>query len=188
MQVYKNINHSQIAELIDNRHIVALFQGISEAGPRALGNRSLLFNPISNISTKYVNEVKGREWFRPVAGSILLEHFESWFYTYGIEDSPFMSYAFEVKEDKKELAPSIVHIDGTCRIQTVTEEQNYHYYNLIKEFYKITGVPIVGNTSFNLAGDPLVETLKDALNTLENSKIEYLYLPEQKKLVYARNV
>ena len=188
MKLYNNITYKQVADLIKNYHIVALFQGRSEAGPRALGNRSLLFNPISSISTTYVNTTKGREWYRPVAGSILLEHFEDWFDTYGIKESPFMSYAFEVKDDKKNLAPSIVHFDGTCRIQTVTKEQNYHYYNLIKEFYKCTGVPILGNTSFNLAGEPLVETLKEALETLQKSKIEYLYLPEQKKIVYARNV
>jgi len=78
-------------------------------------------------------------------------------------------------------------VDGTCRIQTVTEEQNHHFYNLITEFYKVTGVPILFNTSFNLGGDPLVETLEDAVNTLACSEIEYLYLPEYAKLIRVLN-
>jgi carbamoyltransferase len=101
----------------------------------------------------------------------------------GLVESPFMMYAVEVLEDKKDIIPSITHIDGTCRIQTVTSEQNPHYYELISEFNKIKNVPILFNTSFNLAGDPLVETMEDALYTLRESDIKYLWLPEIKKLV-----
>ena len=92
-----------------------------------------------------------------------------------------------MKENKKDIISSIVHKNGTCRIQTVSEEDNLHYYNLIKAFYDLTGVPIVGNTSFNLAGDPIVHTLEDALETLDDSKFEYLYLPEKATLIYAKN-
>jgi carbamoyltransferase len=74
-------------------------------------------------------------------------------------------------------------VDDTCRVQTVSEEQNLHYYNLIKEFKKITGVPVLFNTSFNLAGEPLVETLEDAINTLKLSDLQYLYLPEYELLI-----
>ena len=91
-----------------------------------------------------------------------------------------MSFAIPVKEDKKELIPSITHVDGTCRIQTVTQEQNKHFYNLIKSFYEKTQVPILFNTSFNLAGEPLVETKEDALSTMKRSAIKYLYTPEMK--------
>ena len=101
----------------------------------------------------------------------------------GLESSPFMMYAVDVLEDKQDQIPNITHVDGTCRIQTVNTEQNLHYYNLIKEFGSITGVPILFNTSFNLAGDPLVESIDDALYTIFNSKINYLYLPELELLV-----
>jgi carbamoyltransferase len=87
-----------------------------------------------------------------------------------------------------EKIPSIIHVDGTCRIQTVKQHQNPYYYELIEEFYKQTGVPIIFNTSFNLGGEPLVETLDDALRTLANSEIEYLYLPEYNKLIKIENV
>ena len=85
------------------------------------------------------------------------------------------------------MIPSIIHVDGTCRIQTVTREQNEVYYDLINEFYKQTGVPIIFNTSFNLGGEPLVETLDDAFRTLANSGIEYLYLPEHNVKVSIKN-
>jgi carbamoyltransferase len=92
-------------------------------------------------------------------------------------------YAMDVWPDKQEIIQAITHVDGTCRIQTVTEEQNPHYYKLIQEFEKITGVPILFNTSFNLAGEPLVETIEDAYKTLLNSDINYLYLPELNTLI-----
>ena len=114
---------------------------------------------------------------------MLAEHFEDWFVTHGIKETPYMMYAMDFKEDKKGLVPSITHVDGTCRIQTVTPEQNQNYYNLINEFYKHTGTPILFNTSFNLAGEPLVETVQDALHTLDNSDIKYLYLPDIRTLV-----
>ena len=87
----------------------------------------------------------------------------------------------------EEKIPSVIHVDNTCRIQTVTKEQNEHYYNLIDAFDKITDVPILFNTSFNLGGDPLVETIEDAVNTLEKSDIEWMYLPEIQKLVHVPN-
>ena len=96
-------------------------------------------------------------------------------------------YAVECLEGVEEKIPSVIHVDGTCRIQTVTEEQNEHYYKLINAFHKITDVPILFNTSFNLGGEPLVETIHDALETLDNSEIEYMYLPEIQKLVKVPN-
>jgi carbamoyltransferase len=93
----------------------------------------------------------------------------------------------DCREGVAERIPSIIHVDGTCRIQTVKEHQNENYYAVIKEFYEQTGVPIIFNTSFNLGGEPLVETLDDALRTLANSDIEYLYLPEHGKLVTVKN-
>ena len=179
-----DVTPEDIAALLVDRKIVTLFQGRSEAGPRALGNRSILYDPTDPKGKDHVNEVKGREWFRPFAGSMLQEDFEEWFETYGMEESPFMMYAMDFKLSKHGEVPAITHVDGTCRIQTVTEEQNPVYYGLIKAFKDKTGVPIVFNTSFNLAGEPLVETFEDALRTIKNSDLEYLYLPEVGKLVH----
>jgi carbamoyltransferase len=176
-----------IVDLLTNKNIVAFFQGRSENGPRALGNRSILFDPRFTDGKDYVNSVKNREYFRPFAGSIMQEHVHEWFDLRGMTDTPHMMYAVNCQPGIEEKIPSIIHIDGTCRIQTVTAEQNQHYYSLINEFYNATGCPIIFNTSFNLGGDPLVETLFDAVETLQKSKIEYLYLPEYKKLLKIAN-
>ena len=180
-------NYSDIVNLLVEKNIVAIFQGRSENGPRALGNRSLLFDPRFIDGKDYVNQVKRREYFRPFAGSILKEHAHEWFDLRGINESPTMMYAVNCQPGVEEKIPSIIHVDGTCRIQTVSEKQNKHYYNLITAFYEQTGVPIVFNTSFNLGGDPLVETLEDAVSTLAKSNIEYLYLPEYGKLISIKN-
>jgi carbamoyltransferase len=177
------ITPEQVAKLISERNIVTIFQGRSEAGPRALGNRSILYDPTDPNGKDYVNKVKNREWFRPFAGSVLKEKAHEWFDMAGLEESPFMMYAMDVWPDKQEKIQAITHVDGTCRIQTVTEEQNPHYYKLIQEFEKITGVPILFNTSFNLAGDPLVETIEDALETMLKSDMKYMYVPELEMLL-----
>lgn len=182
-----DVTYDDVAKLLEERNIVAIFQGRSEAGPRALGNRSILYDPRDMKGKDHVNKVKGREWFRPFAGSMLEEKFEEWFETEGLPNTPFMMYAMDFKLEKHGEVPAITHVDGTCRIQTVTEEQNLHYYKLIKAFENRTGIPIVFNTSFNLAGDPLVETLYDALHTMRNSKIDYLYLPEIGKILKYKN-
>jgi carbamoyltransferase len=178
-----DVTPADVAQLISERNIVTLFQGRSEAGPRALGNRSILYDPTDPNGKDHVNTVKGREWFRPFAGSMLHEYFEEWFETAGLEETPHMMYAMDFKLSKHGELPAITHVDGTCRIQTVKKEQNPVYHELIDEFRKITGVPIIFNTSFNLAGEPLVETLEDAIHTIRNSDIDYLYLPEVGKLV-----
>ena len=98
-----------------------------------------------------------------------------------------MMYAVNCQPGIEEKIPAIIHVDGTCRIQTVNEEQNKNYYNLIKIFKEKTGCPIVFNTSFNLGGDPLVETLDNAVSTLAKSDVEYLYLPEYATLITVKN-
>ena len=178
---------NDIIDLMVNKNIVAIFQGSSESGPRALGNRSLLFDPTFLDGKDYVNQVKNREYFRPFAGSILQEDVHEWFDLRGMESSPHMMYAVNCKPGVEEKIPSIIHVDHTCRIQTVTKEDNPLYHRLISEFKNRTGVPIVFNTSFNLGGDPLVETLDDAIDTLSKSEIEYLYLPEYNKLITVKN-
>jgi len=179
--------HDTLVDLITTKNIVAIFQGSSENGPRALGNRSLVFDPTFKDGKDFVNTVKRREYFRPFAGSILEEDAQEWFDLRGMDSSPTMMYAVNCQPDIEERIPSIIHVDGTCRIQTVNREQNPHYYDIIKTFKDRTGIPIVFNTSFNLGGEPLVETLEDALWTLQQSNIEYLYLPEHGKLIKILN-
>tara|TARA_Y100001970_G_scaffold132239_1_gene163090 strand:- start:2624 stop:4402 length:1779 start_codon:yes stop_codon:yes gene_type:complete len=180
-------SYDDVAKLIREGNIVTIFQGRSEAGPRALGNRSILFDPTIKDGKDIVNKVKHREFFRPFACSILAEKVHDWFDLAGMDDSPSMMYAVDALDGVEEKIPSVIHVDGTCRIQTVTPEQNKHYYNLISAFEKITEVPILFNTSFNLGGEPLVETIDDAVETLKNSDIEYLYLPELQKIVKIEN-
>lgn len=183
MNIVENISYKDVSILLKKGNIVCLFQGKSESGPRSLGNRSILFNPTIKGMNDTVNMLKCREKYRPVAGTILEENVDEWFDMMGIKSSPYMSYAVEVFEEKIDKISAVCHVDGTCRIQTVSKEQNKHYYNLIKSFYFITGIPILGNTSFNLAGEPLVETLDDAYSTFYKSKIPYLFLPEKNQLV-----
>jgi carbamoyltransferase len=179
--------NDKVIDLLIEKNIVALFQGRSENGPRALGNRSLMFDPTFEDGKDHVNRIKNREYFRPFAGSILEEDVHEWFDLRGMKDTPTMMYAVNCKPGVEKKIPSIIHVDGTCRIQTVNEIQNPIYYNFIKDFKKRKNVPIIFNTSFNLGGEPLVETLDDALRTLANSEIEYLYIPEYNKLLYVKN-
>ena len=178
-----DVTYSDVAQLLDGGNIVALFQGRAEGGPRALGNRSILFDPRRADGKEFVNFVKKREWFRPFAGSVMLEHASDYFDFAGLKESPFMMYAVNVWPTKLETIPAVTHVDGTCRVQTVCASDNPHYYSLISAFNDITGIPILFNTSFNLAGQPLVENLIDAANTVLGSDIKYLYLPELGKLV-----
>jgi carbamoyltransferase len=185
-EVY-NITPTEVVNIMRKKNIVAMFQGRAEAGPRALGNRSLMFDPTFEDGKDFVNRIKRREYFRPFAGSIMHEFAHDWFDMRGMEESPHMMYAMNCQPGVAEKIPSIIHIDETCRIQTVKEYQNPFYYEIINEFYKQTEIPIIFNTSFNLGGEPLVETLDDAFRTLANSEIEYLYMPELKILVKIKN-
>jgi carbamoyltransferase len=182
-KIIENVTSENVAKLLADKKIVALYQGRSEAGPRALGNRSILYDPRDPNGKDHVNTVKKREWFRPFAGTVLLEKARDWFDLRSLTESKFMTFAVDVWPDKQSLIPAITHVDGTCRVQTLKREDNPNYYDLIQEFDKLTGVPILFNTSFNLAGNTIVETLKDALWTIHNSAIDYLYLPELKVLV-----
>ena len=183
----KKIYSEDAVKLILKGNIVTLFQGSCENGPRALGNRSVLFDPRTEDGKAYVNSVKRREYFRPFAGTILHEYADEWFDMRGLEESPHMMYAMYCNEGYKEKIPAIVHVDGTCRIQTLKKEQNPVFYEMIEEFNKQTAIPILFNTSFNLAGEPLVESLDDAIKALNTSRLEYLYCPENDLLVEVLN-
>ena len=169
-------------ELIEWNQIVAIFQNSSEWGPRALGNRSILFNPCHTNAKQIVNEVKKREHYRPFACTVMLEHVHDYFDMKQLPESPWMSFAIQAKDRALEEIPTLVHADNTCRIQTVTEKQNKNYYNLIKGFYEKTGVPILFNTSFNLGGEAIVETVYDAIDTCNRSMINHLYIPDDQNL------
>jgi carbamoyltransferase len=174
----KKVTGTEVADLLVDNKSVAIFQGRSEIGPRALGNRSILFNPSNIHGKEIINLIKKREWFRPYAGTVLHEYKNEWFNFYNKESTEYMSYAVEVKKNKYPLIPAITHIDGTCRVQTLKKEENVHFYNLIKEFYNKTGIPILLNTSLNLANKPLVESIEDLIYFLYSSKIDYVYIPE----------
>ena len=182
MKYLKNIHHKEVACLLLKNKIVGLFQGRSEAGSRALGNRSLLMSPLDKKNKDKMNIYKNRELFRPLAASVLQQEANKWFDMLGMKESPYMTFSFKCIKDKNKI-PAVIHVDGSCRIQTVTKNQNKHYYNLINEFYKLSKVPMLLNTSFNLAGDPLIESIEDALDTFKKSNLEYLYLPELKTLL-----
>jgi carbamoyltransferase len=172
----------KVASLISQKNIVAIYQGRSEAGPRALGNRSFLYDPRDKFAKDFVNTVKKRESYRPFAASIMKEHANSWFDMAGLDESPFMMYAVDARPHVYDIIPGVLHVDKTCRIQTVTEQQNYHYYKLIESFYNMTSVPLLFNTSFNLAGETIVETIDDAIDTMKRCDIKYLYLPTEDEL------
>lgn len=184
LQIKEKVTAEHIAKLINDGNIVAMFNGKAEGGPRALGNRSIMFDPRRPDGKDFVNRVKGREWFRPFAGSVLEEHAHEWFEMRTLKSSPFMMYAVNVLPEKIGDIPAITHVDGTCRVQTVSRADNEAYYDIISAFHKLTNVPVIFNTSFNLAGDPLVETLDDAVNTIAKSDINYLYLPHLGWLIH----
>ena len=173
---------SALDALIDQEQIVVIFQNHSEWGPRALGNRSIMFDPRHPNAKQIVNEVKKREYYRPFACTVMLEHAHDYFEMLQLPESPWMSFAIQCKEKALKDIPTLVHADNTCRIQTVTEEQNENYYNLIKGFYERTGVPIIFNTSFNLGGEAICETIYDAIDTCNRSMINHLYVPEDQEI------
>jgi carbamoyltransferase len=167
----------KVAQCLANGYIVGRFSGGAEFGPRALGNRSILADPRRVDMKDYLNsKVKHREGFRPFAPSILAEHTSDWFELKDV--SPYMLRVVPVLEEKKEQVPAIVHVDGTARVQTVLKENNEAYWNLIQAFYKITNVPIVVNTSFNVAGKPIVETPEQAIECFEQTDIDIVFFDQ----------
>ena len=164
-----------VTDTIINNKTVGWFQGGSELGPRALGNRSILANPSCPWMTDYINsEIKKREWFRPFAPSVLYEHQSDIFDLDYF--SPYMLLTAEVKEEWRGRIPAVTHVDNTSRYQSVTIDTNERYYRLINDFYKKTGVPMLLNTSFNGPSEPIVESPKDALNTFFNIGLDLLVI------------
>jgi carbamoyltransferase len=162
----------EAASLIAQGRILGWFDGASEIGPRALGHRSILCNAAHPGMKDTLNaRIKFRESFRPFAPSVLNEHAEAWF---GLKDSPFM---LRVANVLRPGVPAITHVDGTARHQTVRTEDNPRFHRMISEFHALTGVPMVLNTSFNVKGEPIVESPEDALATFLGSELDHLVFP-----------
>lgn len=175
-------SYEDISSFLIDKKVVAVYNGLAEAGPRALGNRSILFNPTFEDAKDFVNKVKKREWYRPFAAMVLEEDAHKYFEMMGIEKSQYMTISFDVKEAYRKMFPGIVHVDNSCRIQTV-DKSNKYMYELLINFKKNTGHGLLLNTSFNLAGEPLVETPDDAIKTLQNSEIDVLWFPSINTIV-----
>lgn len=160
-------------DLLCDGQIIGWFDGGSELGPRALGHRSILCDPRRVDAKETLNRrVKMRESFRPFAPAVLIEEAEGWFeFGNSSPESPFMLRVCEVKSDRRNEVPAIVHVDGTGRLQTVGES-NPRFHDLISRFYQRTGVPMLLNTSFNVMGQPIVETPADALGCLLSSGLD----------------
>ena len=155
-----------------NNKIIAWYEGKSEVGPRALGHRSLVSNPTHKDNWKRVNKIKQRELWRPFAPSVLEEEADKWFAKMPFP-SPYMLFTGQVINSEK--IPAITHVDNSSRIQTVNKSTG-QYYQMIKEFYKLSKIPLVMNTSFNGPGEPIIETPEQALKFLLNTDLDLLYI------------
>jgi len=166
---------NDIARLLYKNKSVAIFNGHAESGQRALGNRSILFNALNPDARDIVNRIKKREWYRPFAAIVLEE--DAHLYFDDVIPNPYMTVCFPVKTD---LIPGVTHVDKTCRVQTVSTG---HLYDILLEFKRLSGHGILLNTSFNLAGEPLVETPEQAILTLCESDLDHLWFYETKQLL-----
>lgn len=166
---------SWTSKQLANGRIVGWYQGRSEFGPRALGNRSILTRPYPASMKDHVNSrVKFRESFRPFAPAVMVDYLEDYFQIG--QESPHMLIACQAKEAAKTTAPATVHVDNTCRVQSVSRDQNQLFYDLLKTFYEETGSPILLNTSFNIKGQPIVNTAEEAINCFLSTNIDCLIL------------
>ncbi|MGH7552407.1 MAG: carbamoyltransferase family protein, partial [Longimicrobiales bacterium] len=172
---YRAVEPEAVASHIAAGKVIGWFEGGSEFGPRALGHRSILADPRDPGMKDTLNRrVKFREPYRPYAPSVLAEHAREWFELEA--DSPFMLMVVDVREDKRARIPAVTHVDNTTRPQTVAASVNPNYHRLISEFHRLTGVPMVLNTSLNINREPIVETPIDALICVFGTAIDFLYI------------
>jgi len=169
---------AKAARLMAEGAVIGWMQGRSEFGPRALGNRTIAADPRPPENKDIINEmVKKREAYRPFAPSVMEEYVEEYFHLPPKTGKfPYMIFVVKVKQDKQRLLGAITHIDGTARIQTVSVETNPLYWQLIDEFRKITGIPIILNTSFNNNAEPIVDSVNDAIVCYITTKLNYLVI------------
>jgi carbamoyltransferase len=173
---YRKLNNvaEETAAILAQDKIIGWFQGRMEFGPRALGSRSILASPIHAEMQQRLNEIKDREDFRPVAPVVLEEDAAEWFQDAGC--SPYMLFVYNVVKEKIDKIPAVTHTDGTARIQTINQQQHKKYYDLIAAFKKLTGVPVLINTSFNTRGEPIVCTPRDAIECFWTSPFDALVI------------
>lgn len=180
--------HRETAKLIAEGLVVGWFQGGAELGPRALGQRSIVADPRNPDTKRRLNEtVKHRQAFRPFAPAVLAERVDDWFAPGPSSDH--MLFIRRVREDKVDQLPSILHVDGTARLQTVVSEQRPEFHALIEAFERETGVPVVINTSFNIKGEPIVETPQDALLCFLGTDMDVLVVGDRivrKRVMFPR--
>ena len=175
IEIPPNILEVTAKHLFENK-VVAWFQGRMEAGPRALGNRSLLANPGNSAIKDRINLIiKKREYFRPFAPCVLREHAAEFFDVGSDQDFSHMTYVFKVREDKQKMIPAVTHYDGTSRVQTVNPDENPIFYNLLTKFYEISGVPVLLNTSFN-ENEPIVYKPKEAIECFLRTGVDFLVI------------
>lgn len=176
-EVIRDDARRKACELLAKNKIVARFEGRSEMGPRALGHRSILMSPLKAENKDVLNaRVKFREAFRPFAPAVLEERAHEFF---DIDrPCPYMLLIPTVKMDKRSVVPAITHVDGTARLQTVTRERNGAFYDIIEQFGRLTGVPVILNTSFNVAGEPIVETPADSIKCFMGTDIDALLIED----------
>jgi carbamoyltransferase len=173
---YKRLTNvaKETAAILAEDKVIAWYQGRMEFGPRSLGSRSILASPIHPDMQARLNDIKDREDFRPVAPVVLEEDAPEWFENADV--SPFMLFVYPVKESKADRIPAVRHTDGTARVQTINRAQHPHYYDLIREFKQITGVPVLVNTSFNTRGEPIVCSPRDAIECFWTSPFDALII------------
>lgn len=170
------------ASLLTDGLVMGLYQGRMEWGPRALGNRSILADPRDGEMQDIVNrKIKFREGFRPFAPTVLADRATEYFDA--PRESPYMLFVFDVHEDKREEIPAVTHVNGTARIQTIQRSDNPVYYDLINEFDRHAGVPVVLNTSLNRRGEPIVNTPADAVDAFVNTNMDYMCFPDANLLI-----
>jgi len=165
------------AKHVADDKVIGWYQGRMEFGPRALGSRSIVANPTKAEMKDVINaKIKFREKFRPFAPSVLLERAHEFFEMDEGLELPYMLMVPKVREEVRDKIPAVTHEDGTGRVQTVTKRDNPLYYDMIAEFEKLTGVPVVVNTSFNVRGEPIVNTPENALNCFLKTGMDVLVL------------
>ena len=166
----------EIVNALLKGEVVALFMDNSEFGPRALGHRSLIADPRFRVTTDWINQnIKSREWFRPIAPFVLDEDLEEVFDT--DRQLPHMLYAVPVREKYRQLLSASTHIDGTARVQSVSQESHPFLYELLRLYKEKIGVGVLLNTSFNRKGEPIIETLDEAMNCFLSTPIHLLAIP-----------
>ena len=166
-----------VGRLLAENNVIGWYRGRMEFGPRALGSRSILANASHPQMKDILNEkIKHREQFRPFAPAVLLEETPNYFALPAPYESPYMLLVADVHPQYRALLPAITHVDGTARLQTVTAEENGLYYQVIREFFRHTGVPVIVNTSFNVRGEPIVNTPAEAYNCFSHTDMDYLVL------------